>query len=217
MAIILHSLRKKFMTILRGFILMMVCVVCLSLALPTQADTIAVVEAVQKGATFQRQPKERGAIMVGTQLHSGDIITTGDDARVLIRFSDDSQVRIGAQAEVEFAKNEGMLTRVFKVLKGVFRFSSGKSRKSDVKIHVGNSITVGIRGTDVYTEAQVDKDIVCLIEGKVSVQAGNLKTILSQQREGLSVSKLTKDPRPLIPKIVSKEQFQKWLEKSELQ
>jgi len=183
------------------------------------AIPVAVVEAVQEAAAFQRHTRQQ-PLKKGIELLTGDIITTGNDARVLIRFSDGSLARIGAHARVEIerlippaAKNEGGLTGVFQVLKGIFRFSTTSSRAVDVKIHVGNTISAGIRGTDVYTHAKVDKDIVCLIEGKVKVQAGEVTEWLTQPKEGFVVPK---GEAPLPISLIPEETFQKWLINSEL-
>jgi hypothetical protein len=205
--------RKIVMRMLRCSILI---IIFLSLPLPTLATTVAVVEAAVERAAFQRYGGQQ-PIKVGTLLRSGDIITTGGDARVRIR--DGSLVRIGAYARFEFdrlipPKKRGRLTGVFNVLKGIFRFTSSKSRKPNVEIQVGNVIAVGIRGTDVFTSAKANKDIVCLIESKISVQAGNVTAMLTQPREGFVVPK-GKPPLPV--RLIPEEKFQKWLRNSELQ
>lgn len=106
-----------------------------------------------------------------------------------------------------------ILTAVFKVLKGVFRFTGGHSEPIDVKIRVGNSISAGIRGTDVYTQAQPDQDLVCLIKGQVSVQSGKVTAMLKQPREGFIVPK---GSPPLPISKISEELFQLWLKNSEM-
>lgn len=183
----------------------------------TLAMPVAVVEAIQEAAAFQREGRQQ-PLKKGIELFSADIITTGSDARVVIRFSDGSLARIGAHARVIIdrlippsTKNEGGLTGVFEVLKGIFRFSTASS--VDVKIHVGNTISAGVRGTDVYTHAKVDKDIVCLIEGKVKVQAGEVTDWLTQPKAGFVVPK-GKAPLPIS--LIPEETFQKWLVNSEL-
>jgi hypothetical protein len=197
--------------ILRILILMMFC-------LPVLADTTAIVERVQEKAAYQRYGRQH-PVKLGTELRSGDIITTSRNARIQIRFPDDSFVRIGGGARVDFnrlippAKNKGVLRLVFNVLKGVFRFTS--NAKADVKINVGNSITVGVRGTDIYTNAQPDQDTVCLIKGKITVQSGKLNLILTQHREGFIVPKVGMTKGLPIRQVISNEQFEMWLKKSE--
>jgi len=201
------------MMMLRCFILMM-----LSLPVPTLAITVAVVEAVQERAAFLRDGGQQ-PITIGTQLQNEDIITTGGNARVRIRFPDGSLVRIGAFATVKFdrlippAEKQGRLTGVFNVLKGIFRFTSSHTSRPDVKIRVGHAITVGIRGTDVYTHAKADKDFVCLIEGAVIAQAGDVQVMLTQAREGFVVPK---GKAPLPVRLISEDIFQNWLDNSEI-
>jgi len=199
------------MMILRILILMMFC-------LPALANTTAIVERVQEKAAYQREGRQH-PIKQKTELRSGDIITTSRDARLQIRFPDDSFVRLGGSARVDFnrlippAKNKGVLKVVFNVVKGVFRFTS--TAKADVKINVGNSITVGVRGTDIYTNAQPDQDTVCLIKGKITVQSGKLEVTLTQHREGFVVPKVGLTKGLPIRQVVSNEKFTMWLEQSE--
>jgi hypothetical protein len=194
-------------------------IICLSFPILAIAiPSAAVVDAVQERAAFQREGRQK-PLAKGIELYAGDIITTGAKARVVIRLADRSLVRIGAHAQVKFeqlnspvSKSE-ILTAVFNVLKGVFRFTGSHDNPLDVKIRVGNSISAGIRGTDVYTHAQADKDIVCLIAGQVSIQAGEVKAMLTQPREGFIVPK---GSPPLPISLISEEKFQQWLKNSEI-
>lgn len=182
------------------------------------AAPIAVVEAVQEKAAYQREGKQE-PLKKGIELRNGDIITTGAKSRVAIRFWDSSLVRLGAHARVSFERlipptkpKSGTLTGLFNVLEGIFRFTSNK--KPQVEVLVGNTIAIGIRGTDVYALAQADKDLVCLIEGAIQVQAGEVKTMLTQPREGFIVPK---GQPPLPVSLIPEDKFQKWLENTELQ
>lgn len=195
-----------------------VTIICLSFPLLAIAIPAAVVDTVRAKAAFQREGRQQ-PLAQGIELYAGDIITTGAKARVVIRLADTSLVRIGAHAQVKFEQlnspisNSAILTAVFNVLKGVFRFTGSHHHPLDVQIRVGNSISAGIRGTDVYTHAQVDKDLVCLIAGQVSVQAGEVKAMLTQPREGFIVPK---GSPPLPISRVSEEKFQRWLRNSEI-
>ena len=195
-----------------------VTIICLSFPLLAIAIPAAVVDTVQAKAAFQREGRQQ-PLAQGIELYAGDIITTGAKARVVIRLADRSLIRIGAHAHVKFEQlnspvsNSEILTAVFNVLKGVFRFTGSHNNPLDVKIRVGNSISAGIRGTDVYTDSQADKDLVCLISGKVSVQAGKVKTMLTQPREGFIVPK---NGTPLPISQISEEKFQQWLKNSEI-
>lgn len=197
---------------------LIVIIICLSLPILAIATPAAVVDAVQARAAFQRENRQQ-PLAQGVKLYAGDIITTGANARVIIRLPDNSLIRIGAYTHVQFeqlifpASNSDILTAVFNVLKGVFRFTGSHSEPLDVKIRVGNSISAGIRGTDVYTQAQPDQDLVCLIKGQVSVQSGKVTAMLKQPREGFIVPKGS-PPLPISP--ISEEVFQHWLKNSEM-
>lgn len=198
---------------------LIVTIICLSFPISAIAiPSAAVVDAVQARAAFQREGRQQ-PLAQGIELYTGDIITTGAKARVVIRLPDTSLVRIGAHAHVKFEQltppvsKSAILTAVFNVFKGVFRFTANHNNPLDVKIRVGNSISAGIRGTDVYTHAQADQDIVCLIDGQISVQAGEVKAMLTQPREGFIVPK---GSSPLPISLISEEKFQKWLKNSEI-
>lgn len=73
---------------------LVVIIICLTLPSLTIATPAAVVEAVQAKSTFQREDRQH-PLVPGVKLYAGDIITTGANARVVIRLPDNSLIRIG--------------------------------------------------------------------------------------------------------------------------
>lgn len=141
-----------------------------ALWIPAAWGQAATVDAVQYPAWL-----ERGGRLVplipGTTLQAADGVRTGNNARVQLRLSEGSAVKLGENAHfvVERAGESGGAFRAaLSVISGAFRFTSQQVRKRDIAIKV-NNVTVGIRGTDLWGKSTEARDLVCLIEGSVTV------------------------------------------------
>ncbi len=137
------------------------------------------IEALQMPVWVERHGAARPG-WAGMRLHSGDRLRTGDGARVLLRLDEGSHLRLGADAEFALSSLEappepgGRFRGILDVVRGAFRFtttalSRGSTRDLDIRIA---GVTAGIRGTDVWGKASPDRDVVCLIEGEVTVTRG---------------------------------------------
>jgi hypothetical protein len=138
------------------------------------ATTVA---AVNMPAWLERDGHIR-PLAPGVSLQSSDIIHTGNGARVLLSLPEGSQVKLGEDALFRLDNlnvsdgRQAPFTAVLNVIKGAFRFTTGllaKSRQREVDVHIA-TITAGIRGTDIWGKSDDDKDLVCLLEGHISVQ-----------------------------------------------
>lgn len=145
---------------------------------PAAWGQAATVEAVQYPAWL-----ERGGRLVplapGTALQSQDGVRTGNNARLQLRLAEGSAVKLGENAQfvVERAESGGGGFRAaLSVIAGAFRFTSAQVRKRDVAIKVKN-VTVGIRGTDLWGKSTDERDLVCLIEGSISVGSEGHPTV----------------------------------------
>ncbi len=152
---------------------------CLALAAAQAvADPAAVVEGVQMPAWVDhdgvRTPLAPGMALVG-----GDKVSTGADSRLLVKLAEGSHVKLGANATLAITQMEpdrgGLFKAALHVFEGAFRFTTealAKARRRDVSITL-NTVTAGIRGTDLWGRSTEDKQIVCLIEGKIEVKPDN--------------------------------------------
>ncbi len=87
-------------------------------------------------------------------------------------------------------------------MRGAFRLTSAKlarQRKSNLEINIA-SLTLGIRGTDVWGKAAGDRDIVCLIEGHIELE-GNANDTTFEMTQGLTfyIAPHGKLPLPVQP------------------
>jgi hypothetical protein len=147
----------------------------LALSHAAAAQVAATVEGVQMPAWLERGGV-RSPLLPGMELKPGDKVITAGESRALIKLSEGSVVKLGANGQLRFVElNAGqqLFKGVLDVLEGAFRFTTdvaGRNRKREVSIRA-SQVTTGIRGTDVWGRSRADNEIVCLIEGAVEVVA----------------------------------------------
>jgi hypothetical protein len=189
-------------------------VLALVAAAAAQAE-VATVEAVQYPAWL-----ERGGASVplvpGTRLQALDQLRTGDNARVRLKMGEGSAVKLGERARfvIEVAEDRNIFRAGLAVLAGAFRFTTDKlaNRKRDVSIRA-KSVTVGIRGTDLWGKSNDERDLVCLLEGKISVGAeGHPQVTLDKP---LDFYQKPRDGAPSVASVDPK-QLQEWAAETEL-
>ena len=126
-------------------------------------------------------------------------VTTGANARAVLRFRDGSVLAIGADAEVVldefvYGNSGGVIT----LLKGTMRFTSGKLGRPGLKIKMPMA-TIGIRGTDFWA-GQIDGGFgVLLLHGVVDVSNEAGSVTLSKRSQGTLIS--ASDVAPSEPEI----------------
>ena len=142
----------------------------------SQAAPDAVVEGLQLPAWVTRDGK-RQPLAVGAELKSEDEVATGGNSRLLLRLGDGSMVKLGGNGRLQLSdlvqkRKESFLSATLKVLEGAFRFTTEAAAKNrstrDVTVQFP-TITAGIRGTDIWGKNLGDKQVLVLIEGKISV------------------------------------------------
>ena len=166
------------------------------------ASAVGKIESLQLPAWL-----DRGGLTVpaapGIELFAGDTLRTGKGARLLIGLNEGSLVRLGENAVFEVTKAErksGVFTAALAVVEGAFRFTTraaGKLQARDVQIRVARNATIGIRGTDLWGRGRDDKDIVCLIEGKIDVTGNDSKTSRLDQPLQFFQSTRNAPPEPI--------------------
>jgi len=135
------------------------------------------VESLQMPAWYERDGS-RYPLTPGIELKAGDIISTGNKARALLRMEEGSIIKVGADASLSLTnlapaqQQSGAFAALLNVTRGAFRFTTtqlGQHRKRDIDVKIG-AVTIGIRGTDIWGRSLDGEDLFALIEGKVSVQ-----------------------------------------------
>jgi len=214
----LHRSRPSRLAVIATLVALAVALIALALAPRAEA---AQVERVQIPAWLARGG-ERLPVNAGMPLESGDRLRTGAGGRLLLRLAEGSLVKLGPDAELVLealkppASEGGLFEGLLDVVKGAFRFTTtllSKARRRRVDVRIAN-VTAGIRGTDVWGKAAADRDIVCLIEGEISVQrSGDSPVTLS---DPLTFYVAPKNQAPLPVRPVDPDQLQRWAEETDI-
>lgn len=188
-----------------------------ALAAPATATAQAIqVEAVQYPAWLDRGGHSV-PLTPGTALQASDTLRTGANARVQLKLAEGSTVKLGENARftVERVENRGVFRSALNVLFGAFRFTTGAlgaNRKRELDIRV-RTITAGIRGTDLWGKSSDARDLVCLLEGRVSARAeGGEAVTLDKPRD---FYQRARDGQPQLGRVDEK-QVQEWAKETEI-
>lgn len=148
----------------------------------------AVVEGVQMPAWVERSGRS-SPVAPGMALQAGDQLRTGAGSRLLLKLSEGSLVKLGENGTLRIAEltpSQEVFRAAMRVLEGAFRFTTdltARQRRRDVNISVA-TVTAGIRGTDLWGRSRDERQIVCLIEGRIEVGAeGEQPVVMDQSRQ----------------------------------
>jgi hypothetical protein len=200
----------------------LLCLVCA--AVTAHGAERPVVEGVQSPAWVERQGR-REPLAIGTELAAQDRVISGADARVLLRMPEGSLVKLGAHGALDIERlltrkdsTGSVVTAALNVVQGAFRFTTQAAAKfrgrREVDVRIA-TITAGIRGTDLWGKAADDRDIVCLIEGRISVVREGERPFTMDEALSFYIAPKNAPALPVAP--VSKEQLAAWAEETEIQ
>ena len=201
---------------------LLICVLALLGATQVYSRTLTV-EGVVSPAWVERAGK-REPIIVGLQLSGNDRIITGERARVMLRMSEGSAIKLGENAtlvlstlsEKPKADNSSVVSASLEVAKGAFRFTTGVFGNSraerDVNVKFG-VITAGVRGTDLWGRSVNTGDLVCLLEGRITVRHEKQDLVMNEPLQFFVVPRNEK-PKP-VGKVPQK-QIEEWALETEI-
>ncbi|HEY9104854.1 FecR domain-containing protein [Chitinimonas sp.] len=184
----------------------------------------ATVSAVNMPAWLERASQAR-PLLPGQVLQSGDLLRTGQGGRVLLSLPEGSQIKLGEAAVFRVDKlnaedgRRSPFTTAVDVLKGAFRFTTAlvaKARQREIDVRVA-TITAGIRGTDLWGKADEERDLVCLLEGRIAVSHEG-DGGFQEMNEPLSFFVAPKG-KPALPlaKVEAEKVDKEWAPQTELQ
>ena len=186
------------------------------------AAPAAVIEGMQMPAWVERNvlgSVRRAPLAPGVELESGDEVRTGAGARLYVRLAEGSVVKLGEKATLRIAElapeRGGVFAAALNVLEGAFRFTTdvlAKPRRRDVTIRVA-TVTAGIRGTDLWGKSVPERQIVCLIEGRIEVGAeGEAPVTMDQPRQFYQRDKGQTQPVGFVDPV----QLAQWARETEI-
>ena len=191
-------------------------------ATQARAAPAAVVEGVQMPAWLERAgagATRRVPLAPGMELRSGDEVRTGAGSRLYIKLAEGSLVKLGENASLRILdiapERGGLFKAALNVLEGAFRFTTdllAKERRREVSIRVA-TVTAGIRGTDLWGKSTGERQVVCLIEGKIEVGAeGEAPVTMDQARQFYQRDKGQTQPVGLVDPV----QLAQWARETEI-
>jgi cell division septation protein DedD len=186
----------------------------------SQAAPDAVVEAIQLPAWVSRNGKTQ-PLVIGSELRSNDEVATGSNSRLLLRLADGSTVKLGENGRLQLSdlvqrRKESFLGATLRVLEGAFRFTTDAAVKArgrrDIAV-VFPTITAGIRGTDLWGKNLGDKEVLVLIEGRISVTRSGQPPV--DMQEPLTYLQAPKEGAAVV-EPVPMEQLKLWAAETEV-
>jgi len=182
------------------------------------AQPAAVVEGVQMPAWVERSGRT-SPVAPGMALQAGDQLKTGAGSRLQVKLAEGSTVKLGENGSLriaEMAPSSEVFRAALRVLEGAFRFTTdiaAKQRRREVNITVA-TVTAGIRGTDLWGRSRDEREIVCLIEGKIEVGAeGEQAVTMDQPRQFYQRDKGKTQPVG----FVDGQQLNEWAKETEIE
>jgi hypothetical protein len=203
----------------RTFILM--ALLLGSASFPVHAQTSTELQAVQMPAWIERAGRRMPA-RAGVTLEQADIVETGAAGRMQIGLGDGSLVKLGENARLSLAElppadtPDGTFKGLLEVIKGAFRFTTsalGHDRPRDITLRVA-SLTVGVRGTDLWGRSADTADTVCLIDGTINIKHAQSGDLILDQPLQFVVAPRNGAPQPLA--WVETEKLKQWAAETEL-
>jgi len=185
-----------------------------------QAAPDAVVEGIQLPAWVSRDGK-RQPLFIGTELKSNDEVSTGGNSRLLLRLGDGSVVKLGENGKLQLTdlvqrRKEGFIAATLKVLEGAFRLTTEAAMKNrrtrDITVQFP-TVTAGIRGTDIWGKNLGDKEVVVLIEGKITVTRAGDQPV--EMKDPLTYLQAPKTGAATVEAVVM-EQLKAWAAETEI-
>lgn len=186
------------------------------------AEAAAVVEAMQMPAWIERGA-QRTPLVVGYAVESGDRIHTGRDARVLLKLQEGSHIKLGEQAQFNIdalavpKDSSDVFKGVVDVLSGAFRFTTsalGALHHRQIQARI-STVTIGIRGTDVWGKADRNRDFVVLLEGKIEIARDGEAAQRMESPMTIFSAPKTAATEPVA--AVDQNDLAKWAQETELQ
>ncbi|MDQ1363296.1 MAG: hypothetical protein QG652_1157 [Pseudomonadota bacterium] len=178
------------------------------------------VESMQMPAWVDRAGT-RHPLKPGMELNPGDVLSTGDRARVSLIMDDGGMLKMGDNTSVNLVamlppvNESGSFETAIHVIKGAIRFSNvtaDQNRKRNIDVRIGE-ITASFRNADIRSSAAIDNDTLCLIEGAVSVQREGDTALAMNDPFGLYM--VTKNKPAVSVKQASKTDLAKWIAQTE--
>lgn len=176
--------------------------VVLAAAVATQDDEVNGVVTRLQGNAVAMQDAVPRPLKIGDNILSGDVISTGKDARLELRMIDDGVITLGERTVfvvIDYILGGEAPNAAVRLLQGAFKTVSGQlMQQANAKFVVETEVaTIGIRGTTFWGGTLDDTFDVALLAGKgiyVETKAGRVD--ITTPGEGTSIRAAGDAPSP---------------------
>ena len=157
-------------------------------------DGIGGVEDIVNYAWSTIAPDPRDEIELEDDVYLNEVVETGDESALIVKFSDGSKLTLGENAKIvidSYVFNPASSTgeQAITLTKGAFRFVSGALPKASVKITTP-AVTIGIRGTELIFDVAEDGETeMSTIAGEADVTDGSGETLTVRIDESIVADK----------------------------
>lgn len=158
----------------------------LGFAVSARADDaeggIGGVEDIVNYAWSTIAPDPKDEMELEDDIYMNEIIETGEESALVIKFSDGSKLTLGENARIvidKYVYNPATSSgeQAMTLTKGAFRFLSGAVPKESVKISTP-AVTIGIRGTELVIDVADDGETeMSTVSGEADATDGSGETL----------------------------------------
>jgi FecR protein len=167
-----------------------------AIALPLKARAeageggVGDVEDIVNYAWSTIEPEPREEIEFEDNVYMNEVVETGDESALVIKFSDGSKLTLGENAKAVIDKyvfnpggDDG--AQVLTLTKGAFRFLSGTLPKANVQIKTP-AVSIGIRGTELIFDVGDDGETeMSALSGEAECTDGSGETLTVGAEESI--------------------------------
>lgn len=158
------------------------------------AEEIGGVEDIVNYAWSTMDPEPRDEIELEDDIYMNEVVETGEESALVVKFSDGSKLTLGENAKIVIDKYvydplSSAGEQAVTLSKGAFRFVSGALPKANVKIATP-TVTIGIRGTELIFDVADDGETeMSTISGEADATDGSGETLTVGVDESIVVDR----------------------------
>ena len=158
------------------------------------ASEIGGVEDIVNYAWSTIAPEPRDEMELEDDIYMNEIVETGEESALIVKFSDGSKLTLGENAKIVIDKYvfdpaSSTGEQAVTLTKGAFRFVSGALPKASVKISTP-TVTIGIRGTELVFDVADDGETeMSTVSGEADATDGSGETLTVGVDESIMVDR----------------------------
>jgi len=148
---------------------------------PSPASPIAIVMKVVKDVSFKKVDGDWTTIKIGQALSTGDEIKTGAKSLALVKFTDNSILRVRENCSIKIYadKNDKQISKNTFIGKGGVNFEVAKQQQNEEFQFTTPTMVASIRGTKGFFQVGDEGTVLVLEEGAI-----DYKSLLGEQIKG---------------------------------